>query len=468
MNEKLLEALDEISDRHIVQAANQKKRHARLYLRAAAAVLAVVMTLLLIQPEPAPVAASQLVSPAEYTPMPFPDLDAFENLEAEEAALDAYWAQARPRSDAVHAALDHLRPFWTQSLREFTSDRENNVWSPINTYMSLALLAQTTSGSTRQEILDTLGSDSIEALRRETKALWETIRKDEEGGRRFLANSLWLDQELEYRQENLDILGTDFYASVHRTELDSSAADADIQAWIDRQTLGLLEGADPVPSPDHLLSQRVLTLVSTLYVEDSWDEAFDPKDNTEGIFHAPNGDITCTYLNGLKEMTYYYDGDGFKTVGLSAINGCILWLILPDEDSDVDAVLEDGSYLDAVLDMTVADCKKCQLALPKFDITSSLDLVGGLKKLGIREVFSPLGGDFSETLSLSGPVYADSVTQSARIIVDETGLRAASATQIVVLSKGPTSVIEFTLDRPFLFVLTLRNIPLFAGTVANP
>lgn len=468
MNEKLLEALDEVSDRHIVQAANQKIRHARLYLRTAAAVLAVVMLLLLIQPEPAPVAASELVSPAEYTPVAFPDWDDYEDREAQEAALDAYWAQARPRSDAVNAALEHLRPFWTETLREFTADSENNIWSPINTYMSLALLAQTTSGSTRQEILDALGASSIEALRTETKALWETIHRDEEGNRRLLANSLWLDQELEYHQENLEILGTDFYASVHRTELDNPSADADIQAWIDRQTFGLLEGMDPTPTPDHLLSQRVLTLVSTLYIEDGWMESFEIKDNTEDIFHAPKGDIICTYLNGLKKMTRYYDGDGFATVGLSTNNGCILWLVLPDEDSNVDEVVKDGSYLDVVLDMTKANSKKCQLSMPKFDIASSQDLIGGLKKLGIREVFSPLGGDFSETLSLPGPIYADSITQTARIIVDETGLRAASATRVEVLSKGMSSVINFTLDRPFLFVLTLRNIPLFAGTVANP
>jgi len=468
MNEKLLTALDEVSDRHIAQAAAPKKRRTRLYLRTAAAVLAVVMTLLLLRPEPAPVAASQLVSPAEYTPLSFPDMDAYEDHDDWNAAIDAYMAQTRPRSDAVVSALAHLRPFWTQSLREFTADNKNNVWSPINTYMSLALLAQTTAGTTRQEILDALGTGSIEELRGETKALWETISSDRAGGRRLLANSLWLDQELDYRQENLDILGTDFYASVHRTELDSSAADADIQDWIDRQTLGLLENAAPPQAPGRLLSQRVMTLVSTLYVEDSWDEAFEPANNTEGIFHAPKGDVTCTYMNGLKEMAYYYDGDGFTTVGLFAANGCILWLTLPDEDRDVDDVLEDGGYLEPVLDMTAADYEKCQVSMPKFDIASSLDLVDGLKSLGIREVFSPFGGDFSETLSLPGPISADSITQSARIIVDEDGLRAASATEMVVLSKGTPQVINFTLDRPFLFVLTLRNIPLFAGTVANP
>lgn len=469
MNEKLLEALDEISDHHIAQAAKQKTRHTRLYLRGIAAILALVLLLLLLRPEPTPVAATELVSPAAYTPVALPSEDDYEDYTAYHQAIDAYLAELEPRSDAVDEALAHLRPFWSESLRELTVADRNNIWSPINLYMSLAMLAQTASGTTRQEILDALGTPSIEALRTETKALWETIRRDKEGSQRLLANSLWLDQDLTYDQENLQILGTDFYASVHRTELDSSAADTDIQAWIDRQTFGLLEGTDPTPTPGHLLSQRVLSLVSTLYVEASWDETFDTKYNTEDTFHAPKRDITCTYLNGMKEMAYYYDGDGFSTVGLSTTSGCILWLTLPDEDSNVNEVLKNGGHLTPALDMTAADYERCRVSMPKFDLASSQDMVSSLKTLGIREAFSPFGGDFSGTLSLPGPIYADSLTQSARIIVDETGIRAASASRIEVLSKGqPDNPIEFTLDRPFLFVLTLRNIPLFAGVVTDP
>lgn len=467
MNEKLLAALDHISDDHLTEALRQKRKK-HYFLKAAAAVLALVFLFSVLRLEPAPVAAVELVSPAEYAQISFPSRDAYEDYEAYKAAQDAFLAIARPRSDSVEEALGHLRQFWDGSFREFTDDSQNNIWSPINTYMALAMLAQTTSGSTRQEILDTLGASSIEALRTETKALWETIRQDKAGSQRLLANSLWLDQDLQYHRENLDILGTDFYASVHQAELDSSAADADIQKWINDQTAGLLEGTDPAPTPNHLLTQRVLTLVSTLYVEDSWQEAFQAKDNTEDLFHSPNGDITCTYLNGLKKMGNYYDGDGFTTVGLSTDSGPILWLILPDEGSNVDAVLEDGSYLDVVLDMSLAETRTCQVAMPKFDVSSSRNLTAGLKDLGIQEAFSPLGGDFSGTLMQKGPIFVDSVTQSARIIVDETGLRAASATRIEVLSKGESTVINFRLDRPFLFVLTVRNIPLFAGVVNEP
>lgn len=469
MSEKLLEALDEVSDRHITQAANQKKRKTRNLLRIAAAVLVVVMTLVLLRPEPPAVEAVELVSAAQYSPHPFPDVHAYEDREELELALDAYWAQARPRNETVEQAKESLQPFWERSFREFLTGGENAVWSPINAYMALAMLAQTTSGSTRQEILDVLGTGTIEDLQTEVKAIWEKIYRDGEGSKRLLANSVWLDDELTYRQENLEVLGTDYYASVHRTELDNSAADADIQAWIDEHTEGLLEGFKPKDDGFHPLGRRVLTLVSTAYVCDGWLESFEEADNTEDIFHAPDGDVTCTYMNGLKKLAEYGRGGDFTAVALGTNEGCDLWLILPDEGTSVEALLEQGDYLDMVLGLAETDSRKVRLSMPKFDIAATMDLSDGLKRMGIREAFSTSGGDFSETLSLGGPIYVDDVRQSARVIVDETGIRAASATIIEVLSKGPEpEPIQVTLDRPFLFVLTCWDIPLFAGVVTNP
>ena len=40
---------------------------------------------------------------------------------------------------------------------------ENAAYSPVNVYMALAMLAELTDGASRQQILDLLGSDSLEA-----------------------------------------------------------------------------------------------------------------------------------------------------------------------------------------------------------------------------------------------------------------------------------------------------------------
>ena len=64
MNERLLDALDEISDRHIYEAATAKKRNTRLLIRAAAAIVPVVLLLGFMGPDQTATATQMLVSPA--------------------------------------------------------------------------------------------------------------------------------------------------------------------------------------------------------------------------------------------------------------------------------------------------------------------------------------------------------------------------------------------------------------------
>lgn len=468
MNEKLLDALDELSDRYVLQAVRQKRRRRRLMIKAAAAVLAAVILMGLLWPGASVAFASELVSPAVYTPLPFPASEDYEDMEERMADYEEWVKQEERREADAAPVVSGLQGFTKDAAPLLLDGEENGIWSPLNAYISLAMLAQTASGTTRQEIVDALGAGAMEELRAGVRAVWEQVELDGDSANRTIANSLWLDDGLRYHRKNLKILGTDFYASVHRTDLDSSEADAQIQEWISGQTDGLLEGTAPEEDADPS-GRRVLVLASTLYVSGSWMEPFKESSSREGVFHGPDGDVTCTYMNGQMEMAEYCRGGDFSAVGLGIEMGCDLWLVLPDEGTTVSELLENGEYLDTVLSGEYEKGVKVRLSMPKFDMSASMDLSDGLKQLGIREAFSSLGGDFSETLSMKGPIYVDGVQQSARIIVDEQGVRAASAAEITVVSKGiDPQIVELTLDRPFLFVLTYRDVPLFAGVVAEP
>ncbi len=444
MNERLLEALEQISEGHITEAATPVRRRSRIWVRTAAAVLALVLLLTLFRPAPTSVSAQELVSPAEYTPPEKPDRD---------------WTAAR--NAATDEAMAQMRNFWEASFREFMIGEENAVWSPVNAYLSLAVLAQTASGSTRQEILDVLGSDSMESLQENVQTVWERVAADNDRTRRSLASSLWLDESLEYRIENLKVLGERYYTAVYRVSPD--CADAEINGWIDQQTEGLMENPTAAPSA----GKRVLALASTIFVDDTWMENFDPERSRQGKFHAPGGDTDCTYMNADLDVADYVRGEGYTAVILPTNGGCHFWAILPDEGTTVSDLLDSGACLDAVLDAE-PESAKVQLTMPKFDIQSSLELSDGLKDLGIREAFSAFGGDFSDTLSLSGPIFLGQVRQTARIIVNETGIRAGSGEFWDLISLGIDDPVRVVLDRPFLFVLTLGKVPLFAGVVTQP
>jgi serine protease inhibitor len=150
-----------------------------------------------------------------------------------------------------------------------------------------------------------------------------------------------------------------------------------------------------------------------------------------------------------------------------------MWFILPDADKTVNDVLTQGEYMSLVLERESENSKymKVNFTVPKFDIGSSGDLSQGLRDMGITEVFSEDSADFSPVLVNHEGAYLGSVQQATRVAIDEDGVTAAS--YIVLPAAGaampPEEIIDFVLDRPFLFVIAdSTGIPLFSGVVNQP
>ncbi len=471
MQDKLSEALDHISDRHVAQAAAAKRKPRPYWLCAVAAGLALV---LLIGTGLSPVRMQAAVVSAASAPriMTRPDRDDYnDDVDAWRSDLDA-WSEERTRREAVAgSSLDALEPFFAESTLAYLGSHENRVCSPVNTYIALAMLAEITDGQSRAQILSVLGETDLDTLRAHVSALWESVYRDDGNEIVKLANSLWLQEGLSYDPDTMDNLAYHHYASVYQTDLSSPRAGKDLQNWLNKNTGGLLKqytGSAGFPP------EAVLTLASTVYLQSKWANEFQAANNTRQPFHAPGGDVTATFMNKKEYQTDYYWGDSYGAVSLSLKNGTRMWLILPDADKDVQTVLEEGQFWElprlSYADIENKKYLKVNLSLPKFDISSGCDLAPMLKEMGITDVFSLETSDFTAITSDS-PVFVAAVNQAARIIVDEKGVKAASYIEIpgAGAAMPPEEVIDFILDRPFLFVLASnQGIPLFAGVVNDP
>ena len=111
------------------------------------------------------------------------------------------------------------------------------------------------------------------------------------------------------------------------------------------------------------------------------------------------------------------------------------------------------------------------LAVPKFDVSSDLNLNAGLQALGVTDVFSDDTADFSPMIENADGVFLSSAKHAARVAIDEEGVTAAAYT--VMMEAGaaepPDEEIDFTLDRPFVFAITSQDgLPLFIGVVNTP
>lgn len=145
--------------------------------------------------------------------------------------------------------------------------------------------------------------------------------------------------------------------------------------------------------------------------------------------------------------------------------------ILPAEGVSPEALLMDeelGRFLTMEDPWEWENTKSAMIhaAIPKFDLTTSLDLVPGLQALGIEKVFDTESSDFSPLTDASG-ICIDKAVHNARVRIDEEGIEAAAYT--AMMAAGAALVEEeayFTLDRPFVFaVRSVEGVPLFTGLV---
>ena len=110
------------------------------------------------------------------------------------------------------------------------------------------------------------------------------------------------------------------------------------------------------------------------------------------------------------------------------------------------------------------------LALPKFDTASDLDLADSLKALGITDVFDPAVSDFSP-MTDDTAAYLSQAKHAARVTVDEEGVTAAAYTVMMMCGEAapPEEEVDFVLNRPFVFAITgTDGLPLFVGIVHQP
>jgi serine protease inhibitor len=337
----------------------------------------------------------------------------------------------------------------------------------------MAMLAETTGGNSRQQILDLFGVDTIEQLRQQAGNVWNAHYSDDGETTLLLANSLWLDDAYAFKKQTAQLLADRYYASSFRGDLGTEELDKQLQAWLNENTDGLLKDQTQKVTLD---PQTVFALASTVYFSAGWDAKFSEGNTKDAVFHAPNGDLTTPFMNKTITQYTYYWGDNFGAIYLELTGDNRMWLILPDEGYTTTDILASEDYLHMTLNPgSWKDQKtyKINLSLPKFDISTDTSLIDGMKAMGLSDIFIPGTANFSpmtEDSKLLAP-HIGKIDHAVRVAIDEEGVVAAAFTVIEMKDNDapmlPENEIDFVLDRPFLFLVT-DDVPLFAGVVEQP
>lgn len=388
-----------------------------------------------------------------------------------ESAYDK-WNEDRQTQTNQYEGYDQgLGEYYIKTARQLlgSADNENAIYSPLNIYVALAMLAETTDGNSRAEILKLLGVDSMENLRKKTDAIWNANYCDDGTVTSILASSLWMDKSIDYNKETLKTL-TDFYhASTFAGKMGDSSYSAALRSWLNEQTGNMLKD-----SVDNLNfdPETVMAIATTVYFKAKWDDEFKESGNTEAIFHGVSGDKSCTLMNQQSHGMYYY-GEKFGAAYRRLENSGKMWFILPDEGVTINELLESEAiekFFASDKEWASSKYIKINMSLPKFDINSDITLDDGLKNLGLNDIFDPQKSDFSPLVGNSRRLALSSAKHAARIIVDEVGVTGTSYTLLPMAgaAEPPKDEVDFVLDRPFIFVITGQtDMPLFIGVVNN-
>ena len=243
-----------------------------------------------------------------------------------------------------------------------------------------------------------------------------------------------------------------------------------LQSWLNQQTGGLLEEQS---AQIELSPETILALATTIYFRAKWSNEFSEGRTQEQTFHAADGDMTCDFMNQGGTDTYYW-GNQFSAISKRFEGGESMWFLLPDEGVTPEELLTDTQVMDFLLHKDGWENSKYLIvnkAIPKFDISSQIDLRNGLMALGITDVFDLESSDFTPMTTETEQIALSKVSHDARVTIDEEGCTAAAYTVMAMAGAAmpPNEEVDFVLDRPFLFAITgYDGLPLFVGIVNHP
>ena len=487
--EEFFEALNDLDEKDLYDAGQMKKNKTFNWYKPAIALLAVCLLAVLILPrimrkedpghtpvitgpgdDPVVTVPGEIKTVAAEYPAGFgKNMDAQTFLGS--SVYQEWWEQWRQSNEQSRRYADSMYAYYRNLLKTvLKAEDENTVCSPLNTYIAFSMLAEVTGGNSRAQLLKMLGAEDPAALREKNETLWRSNYINTPNAASVLANSLWLNNEVRYREDTLRILADHYFASSFIGKPGTEEMDRALRDWTDENTMGLLREYTENMKLD---TGTVLDLVSAIYYVCPWTEEFLPEENTEETFRGTASETLVDMMHKSEIMTVYRT-DSFMALSLPLQENAFMHVYLPNSGTDVSALAENEDVFRVARFDSEMESRSVSaivnLGIPKFRVTESMDLKEVLQKMGVTDLFDSSAADFSPLTEEAGEISLSSAKHNAMLEIDEKGVKGAAYTEMILAGgiPNPAETIDFILDRPFMFVITSRDSSiLFAGIVRN-
>lgn len=341
----------------------------------------------------------------------------------------------------------------------------NIVLSPLSIGTAMAMVLAGARGETEAEIVRVLRYRmDREEIAAASAALIRTL---ESYGRQdavhiAVANALLLDEALgkEILPTYRELVGGCFAA-----EIMAGATPEDVNGWVAGKTFGL------VPRLlEHVDALAAALIVNAMAFAASWATPFDPALTRPAPFSLIDGSSVPVPMMELHLYAQTVAGIGYRAIQLPFSPPHLgLVCVVPERIDELDAI-EAGRDVKS----RVGSARKptyVAVSLPKFRITSSIDLTLLLREIGLDLAFTD-DADFGGMADPDPGVKIGQIRHGACIEVHEAGCTAATATVVEIVAAGAARIEPepFVVDRPFLYLLvdTLTGATLVQGRVVDP
>nr|AXS59141.1 serpin 1 [Leguminivora glycinivorella] len=334
-----------------------------------------------------------------------------------------------------------VNSFASKFIKSLDLSHQNYVCSPLSVWILLSIFYDGARSTTAEKLGDVLGiwekvstyqlSDNFRGFRQTEIVLANQI---------YVANGVRLESEFVQTAHILNDVSID-----NLDFSNSNRAANKINQWSKNVTHGRITD---IVKPGDVGPDTDLVALNAVYFKGTWKTHF----NSTKVqnFYLPGGKIKevpimrveSKFLFGyLEEHSAYYVEIPYKSENDHPVSMFVILPYTPDgmeylktQEFDIQELRRRGSV------------ETVEIFLPKFNISTNLDLENSFENLGLGELFE--NPDFSG-ISKSSSLAFSKATQKAFIQVDEEGTEAAAVTDFIV-SRSMGEDLKFEANQPFI------------------
>lgn len=355
--------------------------------------------------------------------------------------------------------------------------KENLFFSPYSTYHALLIAYFMAGGQTESYLKKVLRlnenqdkSDNYAAYKLD-KFMTSFAAAHDATYEFTSANKIYISNETVVR----DCVSNDFPDELepYPFKTDPEGSRLNINQWVENTTQHMITNLLP---PGTIDASTSLVLVNAAYFKGVWENKFNPNLTRPEIFYVgPNKQIMVDMMH--VEGNFRHDiseplGCHILELPYQGENVSMFILLPPfsNTEDSIDATLKnlDLKNFKKIVERESLMQRTVQVALPKFSLETTVELVPVLESLGVGNLFKE-NANFSsltkEKVSVGEGIH------KARIEINEHGAHAAAATAFLTWRMSDDEdILQFRCDKPFIYLIFngKSNTVLFVGVFRRP